>query len=225
MLVRANDLLVPAIDTDDILRFSKGGAFLGVFAAAGAFTEQLHETATETILAAEFTNDFINEYTATGTLLASYTFPGLAGFRGVYELPSTALLVTTGNGVFEVLRTGTVVRQIVSGVSARFIERIPDVFIVADEDAPATETALRVAGANPFSSETTLQLTVSQAQAVRVAAYDVTGRLVATLFDGTLAAGTAQMLTLRGAALAPGVYVVRATGETFTSTRQVSHTR
>lgn len=226
VLVRASDVLVSAINSDNVLRYSRAGVFLDVFAPGIDFPEQIHETASGTILVADFsTSSRVFEFAADGTPVGSYTFGTLGGFRGVYELPGGSLLITTGNGVYEVMRDGTIVRQIVSGVSGRFIERVPGGFIVAAGEAPAAETALRVAGANPFTAETTLQLTVGQTQAVRVAAYDVTGRLVATLYDGTLAAGTAHVLTLRGAALAPGVYVVRATGETFTATQQVSHTR
>lgn len=226
VLVRDADVLVSSIGSDNVLRYSRAGAFLDVFASGIGFPEQIHETASGSVLVADFSSSqSVFEFAADGTPIGSYTFGTLFGFRGVYELPGGSLLVTTGSGVYEVLRTGAVVRQIVSGVSGRFIERIPGGFIVAGTEAPSAETVLRVAGANPFASETTLQLTVDQMQTVRVVVFDVTGRLVATLYDGTLAAGTAHVLTLRGAALAPGVYVVRATGETFVATQRVSHAR
>lgn len=224
LLFRDNDVLVSAINSDNVLRFGSDGAFLDVFASPIAFPEQLHETASGTILVADFsTSDQIYEYAADGTPVGSYSFSGISGFRGVYELPSGSLLLTTGGGVYEVQRNGTVVRQIVSGVSARFIEQVPAGFIVAGEASPSHTAVLRVVGANPFKTETTLELIVDRAQAVRVEVFDVMGRQVATLYQGTLGAGTAQVLTLRESTLAPGVYAVRATGETFSATRQVSH--
>lgn len=225
VLLRTVDVLVPASDSDNILRYDRAtGAFLDVFATGVPFTEQIAETSTGTILGASFTPGQIDEYSAVGAPIGSYTYSGLSGFRGVYELPSGALIVTNGGGVHEVLRNGTIVRTIVSGVSGRFVSLLPTGFIVADEGAaPVVGAALRVAGANPFRVQTTLTLTVEQAQAVRVTAYDVTGRRVATLFDGTLAAGTAHVLTLHGSGLPAGVYAVQAVGETFTASRSVTH--
>ena len=58
-----------------------------------------------------------------------------------------------------------------------------------------------------------VRVVVREAQAVRVEAFDALGRRVATLFDGSLGADAAVDLALPAAGLAPGLYVVRATGE------------
>ena len=225
VLIRTTDILVPSSDSDNILRYDRTGAFLDVFATGAPFTEQISETSTGTILGASFSPSQIDEYSATGAVVGTYTYAGLTGFRGVYELPSGSLIITNGLGVHEVLRDGTIVRTIVSGVSGRYVSLLPGGFVVAGEEAvtPADGAALRVSGANPFRVQTTLTLTVDQTQALQVAAYDVTGRRVATLFDGTLGAGTAHVLTLHGSGLPAGVYAVRATGETFSVTRSVTH--
>ena len=47
---------------------------------------------------------------------------GVTGLRGVHELPSGNLVVTNGGGVYEIDgTTGSLVRQMVVGVSARFV--------------------------------------------------------------------------------------------------------
>ncbi|HYE57938.1 MAG TPA: T9SS type A sorting domain-containing protein, partial [Rhodothermales bacterium] len=59
---------------------------------------------------------------------------------------------------------------------------------------------------------TTLRVSVREAQAVRVEAFDVLGRRVAVLFAGAMGAGETQTLGL-GSGLTPGVYIVRVAGE------------
>lgn len=227
VLLFDNDLLVSSINSDNILRYTRAGAFLSVFAAGVPFTEQLAESAAGNVLAAEFTNNVINEYPpAGGTPLASYSFPGLGGFRGVYELPSGNLIVTTGTGVHEVQRPSTVVRTIVADVSARFVERIPDGFIVATEPpSPVSGASLRLAGANPAAGHATLELRVPTSQHVTVEAFDGTGRRVAVLHDGVATEGTVHMLGLRSTGLPAGAYAIRAIGETFVLTQTVTLVR
>ncbi|MEL6771233.1 MAG: FG-GAP-like repeat-containing protein [Bacteroidota bacterium] len=101
-----------------------------------------------------------------------------------------------------------------------------DAIVVADEPTalvPDTPT-LDAAYPNPFRNDATLALALPEAQAVRVALYDVLGREVALLHEGTTPAGT---LTLRvdGARLASGVYVARAEGATFAATQRLTRLR
>lgn len=93
--------------------------------------------------------------------------------------------------------------------------------IVSDESGPSqASAALRVVGANPFSDATRLQLSLDAPEALEVALYDVTGRRVRLLFDGTAPAGTLS-LDVRASGLASGVYSVRATAGTAVSTARV----
>ena len=80
--------------------------------------------------------------------------------------------------------------------------------------------ALAVTGANPFAASTTLRLTTGRAETVRVDVFNALGRRVATLLDGVVSGERA--LTLSSAGLAPGVYVVRATGETVRARQTVT---
>lgn len=59
---------------------------------------------------------------------------------------------------------------------------------------------------NPTSGTATVRFSLGEAQAARVTVYDVLGREVVTLFDGTASAGATEV---RVPALTAGVYVVR----------------
>ena len=99
---------------------------------------------------------------------------------------------------------------------------------VASEAQPEATHALGAIYPNPFgvtASRATLNLTVEQSQAVRVAVYDALGRQVALLHDGTLAAGQNRQFVLDAASLAGGTYFVRVVGETFTDVQQMTVVR
>ena len=68
---------------------------------------------------------------------------------------------------------------------------------------------------NPATGRTTARVDVPAAQALRVTVLDALGRTVATLHDGPAVAGPLA-LHVDVSALAPGVYVVRVSGETAT---------
>lgn len=74
---------------------------------------------------------------------------------------------------------------------------------------------------NPFNPQAQFTLMVRREQSVRVAVYDVQGRRVALLHEGSLAAGTHHRFVFDGAALPSGLYLVRADGETFSAVRSV----
>ena len=74
---------------------------------------------------------------------------------------------------------------------------------------------------NPATSAARVALRVDAAQTVTATVVDALGRTVQTVFAGALAAGASQELTVDTAALAPGVYVVRVAGETFSATRRL----
>lgn len=75
----------------------------------------------------------------------------------------------------------------------------------------ATGTALVRTGANPFAERTSFRLVLEQESAVRATLVDVLGRTVRTLYAGP-AGPRGVDLDVDGAALAPGLYVVRVEG-------------
>jgi len=78
---------------------------------------------------------------------------------------------------------------------------------------------------NPFTTRTTLKLAPLTTQHVRVVIYDMLGREVERVYDGTMTGGKAQYLSFDASELPGGTYVVRATGETFRATRLVSRVK
>ena len=75
---------------------------------------------------------------------------------------------------------------------------------------------------NPFNPQASFTLEVAEQQNVRIALYDALGREVATLHSGSLSAGTIHSFQVDGANLPSGTYLVRAVGERFTDSRQVT---
>jgi hypothetical protein len=78
---------------------------------------------------------------------------------------------------------------------------------------------------NPFTDRASFTVTVSRSQTVRLSVVDALGRQVAAVFDGPLAAGAARRFTLSGTGLSPGVYLLRATGDSYVQTRRVVRIR
>jgi hypothetical protein len=86
-------------------------------------------------------------------------------------------------------------------------------------DTPLPALSLR-AVPNPFAGSTRLELTMEREAPVRVAVYDVAGRLVRTLHDGRKAAGV-HSFALDGQGLTSGVYFVRAVTGLGTSVQKI----
>ena len=88
---------------------------------------------------------------------------------------------------------------------------------------PAGETyVLGDAYPNPFNAASQLTLTVARTQAVHAEVIDLTGRRVAVLHEGALAADRPLRLTVDGASLLSGLYLVRILGEDFDATQRIS---
>ncbi|OQB43031.1 MAG: flagellar basal body rod modification protein [Candidatus Latescibacteria bacterium ADurb.Bin168] len=82
---------------------------------------------------------------------------------------------------------------------------------------------------NPFNPSTTIMFGLPGAEHVRLAVYDVNGRLVRTLIDGQVAAGSHEVLwdgsDGNGRAVASGVYVYRLTAKQDVVTRRMTLVR
>jgi hypothetical protein len=78
---------------------------------------------------------------------------------------------------------------------------------------------------NPFAGSTRMRFTVPRAGETRMAVYDAAGRQVARLEDGPFAAGARETTwdgrDAGGLRLAPGVYLVRLSGDGFAASRKV----
>ncbi len=122
--------LVGNIDSDEIRSYTGCASSGALFATVDTFPEQIHvvEGVTTPGVASVYVANFIGAqegilvYDAAGTLLDTIVPAGLGGFRGVYPLPNGNLLITNGDGVYEITTSGSLVETKISGVSARFIE-------------------------------------------------------------------------------------------------------
>ncbi|MCH7975043.1 MAG: FG-GAP repeat protein [Bacteroidetes bacterium] len=100
-----------------------------------------------------------------------------------------------------------------------------DGMVVPNESAPADTPGthlLEAAYPNPFNPEATFRFAAYEQQRVRAVLVDVLGRVVATLFEGEVAAGQVQTVRIDGAGLPSGTYAVRLTGETFSDALTVT---
>ncbi len=77
-----------------------------------------------------------------------------------------------------------------------------------DDDVVGAVAALDDVYPNPFNPMTTVSFMLPSTGQVRIGVYDVAGRLVRTLVDGTREAGRHEV-TLDGTGLASGIYMVR----------------
>ena len=96
---------------------------------------------------------------------------------------------------------------------------------VSNEAASAEGVAVSAPAPNPFNGLTTFDVIVDAPQAVTVEVFDAVGRRVATLFDGDMTAAQRYPVALDAAELRSGVYVVRVSGASFTTSRRVTVVR
>jgi len=94
---------------------------------------------------------------------------------------------------------------------------------VEDELPPLFE--LTDAFPNPFRESTSVTLSTTQDELVRVTVYDASGREVEVLHDGTVVAGRPLRLEWKPADVAGGLYMVRFVGESFESTKTLTLVR
>jgi hypothetical protein len=92
---------------------------------------------------------------------------------------------------------------------------------VGAEETAALEASSLSAYPNPSSGAATVALTLVAPSLVRAVVYDVLGREVAVLHDGSLVAGE-HVLRFDGRALPAGVYVVRVVGDGLTLSHRVT---
>ena len=109
------------------------------------------------------------------------------------------------------------------------VDPVMDFFETAtatEQQGIPTEFALQVNYPNPFNPETTIRFALPEASAVRVVVYDLMGRLVQTLVDTGMGAGTHTVRwdgRMANGGLAPsGVYFYRMDAGTFSQTRQMT---
>lgn len=102
------------------------------------------------------------------------------------------------------------------------LEYSPEVEVVVDLSGCFV---LSAAYPNPFNAAATFTLVVAKTQQVQVQVFDVLGRRVAQLYDGSMAGGVVHPFTFEARGLPGGLYIIYAAGEHFTATHQVAFVR
>ncbi len=92
------------------------------------------------------------------------------------------------------------------------------------DNGPATATLALAVAPNPTRGAATVRFSLDRAQDVRLALYDVLGREVVVVTEGSFGAGE-QTARVETSGLTAGVYVLRLEGETAAMSRQLSVVR
>ena len=142
--------------------------------------------------------------------------PGAQGSQIVAQTLATGSYVIVVTG-FDLPDAGAYTGTIVGPGAAAFA--------VASEGSATDARTFLAAVPNPARASSRVRFATASAQDVTVSVYDVTGRRVATLFQGVVAADQTTEVSLDAASLAPGVYVVRATGSSLSLTQRVTVVR
>ena len=126
------------------------------------------------------------------------------------EEESGFLVVNEGWKWDEIERLGVVVVNEQQNTSASFRIRVSDTFptsIPIDNTMPTT-TELKQNYPNPFNPSTTIPVSISEFQKVKIDIYDITGRLVQSVFNGNLSNGN-YAFPVNLERLASGVYMYK----------------
>ena len=75
---------------------------------------------------------------------------------------------------------------------------------------------------NPFNPQTQFTLSVTETQRVTVEVYNLLGRRVDVLHNGRLEAAETHTFTFEASNLPSGIYLIRITGEQFSTTQRVT---
>ncbi len=125
--------------------------------------------------------------------------------------------------VYPYFKSGTLVLSSIE--DGLFVVKPSGMFTAGEVLETSDEVALGAPFPNPFSDRTTLSVATATTQRVSVVVYDMLGREIERLYDGTMQGGKAVELHFDGSGLPGGTYVFRATGETFRASRLVSRVK
>ncbi len=200
VLLRDSDILVPAINTDDIHRYDLSGAFLSIFqdvVSALDFPQQANLASNGNVLqTGSFGAAGVYEYDASGTEVGFYDVVDDIP-RGIYELPNGNLLVTSSTSnarVSEITRANTLVRTI--GTANQYIElfEAPSAGDPIEIDASPDSQSVPQGGTASFSYSVTNNTAAAQSGVVFYEAFR-NGNSVAgpvQVVSGTLQADQTQ---------------------------------
>ncbi len=129
------------------------------------------------------------------------TVPTVGG-KLTLTVTETPVFVTTAP-VYAAASTATVASKLKEAVSLK------------DEQVELT------AFPNPFTTQTTVQFTLTAADNASLKVYDLQGRVVRQIFSGAAAAGELKSFTLKAEGLAQGIYIVKLVTGSKTVTQKI----
>jgi hypothetical protein len=196
-------------ETENKLRFLLPGMAAGRYTIELYFAETFHTASGQRIFDVAVEGN---------TVLDNYDIFAAAGGA------NTAVIETfEGVDVTDGILNITLTR--VTGSATIHALAITNVSLVAKEDSEALELPgshqLGSAYPNPFNPQTQFTLDVAQMQQVQIAAYNVLGQRVATIFDGVLSAQQTHAFTFDAANHPGGIYLIQVRGERFVETQHV----
>ena len=100
-----------------------------------------------------------------------------------------------------------------AGADAETLSAVGAAFENEPSDEVPMEFALSPAFPNPFNPQANFTMTVDADQQVRIEVFDIVGRRVSVLHDGTLSAGRIHQFTFNAGSMPSGTYVLRAIGK------------
>lgn len=134
---------------------------------------------------------------------------GTVSFKNAV-LESGLLVVDEGWKWEDIAQVGVIILNENRSTDNTFKVRVSDSFstsIIGDGSMPQ-ETSLKQNYPNPFNPSTTIPVSISEFQKVKVDIYDITGRLVQSVFNGNLPSGN-YALPVNLERYASGVYLYR----------------
>ena len=154
-----------------------------------------------------------------------------AGFEVQQKLNGSfqAIAFVSGNGTTDEAQSYSYATGSLSaGVHTFRLKQVDFDGAFAYSDEVSVEIALEAAAElskpypDPFNPQTQFTLTIARQQDVTIQVYDMLGRQVQTLYQGTLAPSEAHQFTFQASDLPSGRYFIRAAGEFFNSTQTVT---
>lgn len=126
------------------------------------------------------------------------------------EEDSGFMVVSKGWKWDEIERLGVIVFNERENKSGKFRIKISDTFVtsIPSDNVKPTTTELKQNYPNPFNPSTTIPVSISEFQRVKIDIYDMAGRLVQSVFDGNLSNGN-YAIPVNMERFASGVYMYR----------------
>ena len=226
ILKRQNDYLVSnSSGTNDVIQFNLSGSFVSIFISSTnlTFAQQMINLPNGNIAIAGFSSPSgIIFFDSSGNYLNSFT--AVTGNRGIYKLGNGNFLTTNGTGVYEIDdTTGNLVRTIVSGVNAQYIDLFvaPVITGLNNNTGKVIETfKLFNNYPNPFNPTTTIKYNIPQSGIVTLKIFDITGKLVKTLVNNYQQKGE-YTITFDASGLSSGIYLYQLSAAQFTQAKKM----